>query len=72
MLRTWPNLHVRIWDVQHHHALMSASNLPSLTETFPTKLLEEIFLLTSAQDILWLAVVRNVTDFLESASLLSI
>jgi len=46
--------------------LMSASNSPSLTETFPTELLEQIFLLTSARDILRMSSVRNVTEVFPS------
>jgi len=41
---------------------MSVSNSPSLIERLPIELLERIFLLTSAQDILRLSSVRNITE----------
>ena len=51
---------------------MSASNLPSLTDSFPLELLERIFLFTSVQDILRLSQVRNIAEVTRSGRLLSV
>jgi hypothetical protein len=47
---------------------MSARNSPSPLDLLSVELLEQIFLLTSVQDIIWLTLVKDTVEVVHRAS----